>query len=233
METGRRSIETRIAVIDDEPDGARLLSAVLGVAGAKNVTTFSGAEAPEQAWKAVREGTRFDIAVVDVAMPKMDGYDLSVRMKGVLPRLKIVVVSAMPGYLEAARFLGGGEKALAVRYFEKPVPLMQFVDAVRSLAHPEKHGFSLLGTMLTGASGNGNPVTIQLSRQQATVLEIIMMADTPIPMPKIVEEMEAREGKTLAFQTVRTHLARTRDHIEGSTPLRIIHDGHGYSVVVE
>ena len=67
----------KVVVVDDDPDTRDLLKAILERSGAEATVVSSGQEALE-AIKTVRP----DVLLTDLAMPKMDGYELLEKVRG-------------------------------------------------------------------------------------------------------------------------------------------------------
>lgn len=66
----------RILVADDNRDGAETMSMLLKLSGHEVYLAHSGAEALE-----VAERERPDIAVLDIGMPDMNGYEVAERIR--------------------------------------------------------------------------------------------------------------------------------------------------------
>jgi DNA-binding NtrC family response regulator len=78
-----------ILVVDDERNIRNNLSMVLEAAGYKVDTAANGDEALVR----VKEG-RYDIAFVDIQMPKMDGLELLRLVRGLKPKMPVVMLTA-------------------------------------------------------------------------------------------------------------------------------------------
>ena len=73
---GARGGERRILVVDDNRDAAELLAELLGLDGFAARTAFDGVEA-----LAVGEAFRPDAVLMDLSMPRMNGYEAAVEMR--------------------------------------------------------------------------------------------------------------------------------------------------------
>jgi PAS domain S-box-containing protein len=72
----RASTKFRVLVADDLIDGADSMAMVLRAAGHEVVTAYDGSEAFARA-----ESFRPDVAVLDIGMPKLDGYEVCRRIR--------------------------------------------------------------------------------------------------------------------------------------------------------
>lgn len=94
-----------ILIVDDDPDDRRLLRGILEGNGYSVGEASSGKEALDSILN-----TRFDLIVLDLTMPEMDGLEV-LRAAKHLPMPKVIAVTGMaPVFsgrmLEAAKLLG-------------------------------------------------------------------------------------------------------------------------------
>ncbi|RZB34263.1 MAG: hypothetical protein SRB1_00031 [Desulfobacteraceae bacterium Eth-SRB1] len=104
----------KILIVDDEENMQVLLKRVLSKAGYDVECAGSGPEALRLA-----ENNRFDLAVVDVCMPEMDGIEVLEELKDINSQMPVVMISAYPswGKKETAGRLG------CTDYLSKPVDM--------------------------------------------------------------------------------------------------------------
>jgi DNA-binding response OmpR family regulator len=88
----------RILVVDDEPDITTALQIGLE-AGGFYVDTFTD---PELVLSNFKAGL-YDFVLVDIIMPKMDGFELYERLKKVDPDVKVCFLTASEMYHEKIR----------------------------------------------------------------------------------------------------------------------------------
>ncbi|MEV6741928.1 fused response regulator/phosphatase [Streptomyces sp. NPDC051104] len=107
-----------VLVVDDAPAGRHALGSVLARAGHHVVPVASGGEALTELHARVRDGTLPDVALVEVGLPDMSGFELCRRLKSSPPTAALPVVhfsaaSAGPG-VRCRGLDSGGEAYLSV-----------------------------------------------------------------------------------------------------------------------
>lgn len=96
-ETPRAAL-ARILVVDDEKDIANLLKIELDHTGFATEVAYRPSEALEK----FRAG-RFDLLVVDVKMPGMDGFALYEKLSGLDPAIRVCFLTAFSGLSDVVR----------------------------------------------------------------------------------------------------------------------------------
>ena len=117
----------RLLIVDDEPLFLESLGEILQLAGYEVVPAPEG----ETALRLARQHA-FDLAIIDIYMPKMDGLQLMQVLRRERPELPIIAISGrgldVPiDELPVARRLG------ATQVFDKPVNYQSLLEAVRTL----------------------------------------------------------------------------------------------------
>ena len=121
------SLECRILLVDDAPDNQRLLAHILRQAGAEVEIAENGQIAVERALERAAGDRPFDIILMDVQMPVMNGYEATqtLRLRGY--REPIIALSAQDSPEYASRCAAAGcDDVLA-----KPIRKGRLVGAVR------------------------------------------------------------------------------------------------------
>lgn len=93
----------RVLLAEDAPDNQRLISLLLRKAGAEVALAGDGAAAVEIALEAQRCGRPFDVVLMDMQMPVLDGYQATRRLRAAGYRAPILALTAnaMAGQREA------------------------------------------------------------------------------------------------------------------------------------
>ncbi len=94
----------RAIVVDDEP--IMLQSFMRNCADIPNLEVVAQFQSAEKALAYAEENT-FDLALLDVCMPCMDGIELAVRIRDIHPNVVIVFISAYDDYVRNFNEIGG------------------------------------------------------------------------------------------------------------------------------
>ena len=117
----------RILVVDDEPDLSRLFRLGLQEAGF-SVDVFND---PIAALDNYKTGF-YDLLLLDIKMPRMDGFDLYQHIRNKDEKVKVCFISAVEEYYHKFKDLFstmGQEKGCFIR---KPIPLHELVKIIKS-----------------------------------------------------------------------------------------------------
>ncbi|MEO0482353.1 MAG: response regulator [Planctomycetota bacterium] len=89
---GRRPLEgVRVLMVDDGPDNRRLISFHLASAGAHVETANDGREAVERFTETAQS---FDLVLMDMQMPEMDGYEATRRLREARVSIPVIAFTA-------------------------------------------------------------------------------------------------------------------------------------------
>jgi signal transduction histidine kinase len=99
---------SRILVVDDGPDNRRLLDLVLRKAGAQVTLASDGREGLSRALEALRAGEPFDLVLMDLQMPHVDGHQATAELRSAGYASPIVALTANAVQGERERCLSGG-----------------------------------------------------------------------------------------------------------------------------
>ena len=124
----------RILLAEDGPDNQRLISLVLRKAGAEVTVAENGQMALDFALEAQRAGTPFDIVLMDMQMPVMDGYEATRRLQeaGLSAPIVALTAHAMPEDRQRCLDVGCRE------YFSKPIDHRRMLTLIQATVEKDR-----------------------------------------------------------------------------------------------
>ena len=128
----RQALRGRILLAEDGLDARRLLARHLRAAGAEVETAENGLVACELALRAADAGTPYDLILMDMQMPELDGYAAAARLRAAGYRGPIVALTAHAMEDERARCLDAGCDGFAA----KPILRRALIEVARTYLAP-------------------------------------------------------------------------------------------------
>jgi len=116
------SESARILVIDDEETIRKTISMTLQHAGYSVDTAENGREAVRKS-----EESFYNLALIDVRLPDMEGTELLTKLKDTTPRMVKIILTGFPGLENAVRAINKGVDA----YLIKPVNATELLRVVK------------------------------------------------------------------------------------------------------
>lgn len=117
----------RILVVDDDESIRKTISTILEEKGYEVDTAESGREAIEKT-----HGGFYNLALIDIRLPDMEGTELLMRMKETTPRMVKIIVTGFPSLQNAMDAVNRSADA----YVIKPVRIDDLLETIR--VHLEK-----------------------------------------------------------------------------------------------
>jgi DNA-binding response OmpR family regulator len=120
----------RILLVDDQRDVTRMLRASLETLG--HHFTIVDVPSGEEALLEIKRGG-VDLLITDVRLPGISGLEVIKRLRKTNSLAQVIVMSG-----QSSSEIVGEAKKLGATYFNKPVPIGEFLDAVQKALGPEK-----------------------------------------------------------------------------------------------
>jgi CheY-like chemotaxis protein len=184
----------RMLIVDDNQTNRRILREMLAAEGIK----VDEASTAAQGLDLIRR-TKCDLAILDVQMPDMDGFQLAIAVRG---EQKIAHTNLL--MLTSAGQRGDGERcrALGIRgYLTKPISRSDLLEA--------------LGTVLAGSPGEaGTPevVTRHTIAESRRSLRVLLAEDNPVNQQVAVAMLVKRGHEVHVAGNGREAVKSVRDH---------------------
>ena len=218
-----------ILVVDDDKNTRKFFQALLESEG----YTVSLAENGEDAMEAM-EKTPVDLVVLDVMMPRMDGYEFTETLRELQNDLPILMVSAKQ--LPADRkqgFLSGTDD-----YITKPVDEEEMLLRIKALLRRSKivsEKKIVVGDVIldyTAMTVTGHGQTLELPQKEFLLLyKLLSYPGQIFTRIQLMDEIWGVESNT-GWETVTVHIGRLRKRFEDWPEFEIISvRGLGYKAV--
>ena len=201
-----------VLVADDDKNTRRLMQAVLERDGYTVSLAADGQEA-----LAVLDREHIDLVVLDVMMPRMDGYAFTAALRETKSDLPILMVSARHLPEDRKRgFLAGTDD-----YMTKPVDMEEMLLRIRALLRRAKIVSERLITV-GGVTLDYDAYTVSRAGEvqklpQKEFLLLYMLLSYPgkiFTRIQIMDEIWGAESDS-GWETVSVHVARLRKRFEG------------------
>ncbi|MGE5128443.1 MAG: response regulator [Sphingomonadaceae bacterium] len=201
----------RILIVEDDAALARGLARILESEGYAVDTVTRG----EQALLATRH-ERFDLVILDVGLPGMDGFEVLRRLRAVPDPAPVLLLTARDTLDDKVRGLDlGGDD-----YVAKPFAMSELVARVRALIRRSQaragpkvvHGPLVLDSVARRAYLSGAP--LELAAREWAVLEVLLARSGRIVSKDSIIQAVVGWGDDLSANAIEVYISRLRAKLE-------------------
>lgn len=216
----RGSMENTILVAEDDEDIIELLRIYLENEGYRILTAVNGVEAYE-----LVEKEKIDLAIVDIMMPKMNGYELTKKIRQHC-NIPIIILSAKNQDTDKIFGLNLG----ADDYIAKPFNPLEVTARVKSNLRrfynlnekyvKDQKGIVRLGELelnLAEVAVYKNGVGVELTPMEYKILTFLMQSPGRVYTKRQIYESICGEYFEADDNTIMVHISNIRDKIENDT----------------
>jgi len=203
--------ESKVSVllVDDDKNVRGSLARILRASGFTVSTASDGEEAlgyfSDHGEDASHATPRFDVAVVDLKMPGMDGQRLLEQIRSRCPRCPVVILTGYGTVRSAVDAMRSG----AFEFLVKPSSPEEIISLLNRAAQSTRIGDIAARDGTRGANGAASPVIVGQSRCLRTLMSLAeRVAATP---STVLIEGESGTGKELMARAIHSLSPRARD----------------------
>ena len=218
-----------ILVVDDDKNTRMYFSAVLENNGYTVSTAKNGEDALD-----IMDKEHIDLVVLDIMMPKMDGYEFTKTLRAGDNNLPILMVSAKQLPIDKNKGFAAGTDD----YMTKPVNQDEFLYRIKALLRRAKIASErkiVIGNVTLDYDSltvsRGNEVQ-ELPQKEFLLLYVLLSYPNKIfTRIQLMDEIWGAESET-GWETVTVHIGRLRKRFEGWSEFEIESvRGLGYKAV--
>ena len=219
----------QILVVEDDANTRKLMETVLVQNGYQPILAKDGLEALE-----LLDKKHVDLAVLDIMMPRMDGFELTKMLRETDCSLPILMVSAKEAPADKKRgFLIGTDD-----YMVKPVDEEEMILRIGALLRRSQiayeHRLTVGGTTLDydAFTLTSSGQTLSLPQKEFLLLYKLLSYQNKIfTRRQLMDEIWDMDSES-DERTVDVHINRLRDRLRGNPDLEIVTvRGLGYKAV--
>ena len=218
-----------IMVVDDDMHTRMLLQAVLEKANYSVFTAENGEQALE-----VMEKHHIDLVVLDIMMPKMDGYEFTKLLRETNNNLPILMVSSkhLPSDKEHGFLVGTDD------YMTKPIDKEEMLWRIKALlrrAQIANDRRIVVGSVVLDYDSftvlRGNEAQVLPQKEFLLLYKLLSYPGKIFTRIQLMDEIWGADSDT-GWETVTVHIGRLRKHFEGWSEFEIESvRGLGYKAV--
>ncbi|MBC7771372.1 MAG: response regulator, partial [Pyrinomonadaceae bacterium] len=121
-------LNSRVLLVEDGVDNQRLISLILRKAGATVEIAENGLIGVDRAWSAMTAGAPFDVILMDMQMPEMDGYQAAgeLRKRGYTGHIVALTAHAMQG--DAEKCIAAGCNGFLTKPVDRAVLIREIAE---------------------------------------------------------------------------------------------------------
>ena len=201
----------RILIVEDDATLASGIARILEGEGHAVDVVAKG----EHAVQGMRQ-ERFDVVILDVGLPGIDGFEVLRRMRAAGDRTPVLVLTARDALDDRIHGLDLG----ADDYMAKPFAMPELAARVRALVRRSQaqtgpkivHGPLVLDTIARRAQLNGVP--LDLAAREWAVLEVLLARVEKIVSKESIIQAVASWGEELTANAIEVYVSRLRAKLE-------------------
>lgn len=218
-----------ILVVEDDKNTRKLLSAILSNNGYNVLTAKDGEDA-----LSVLEHSHVDLMVIDVMMPKMDGYELTATLRDAGSQIPMLMLSAKQQVADIKQgFLVGIDD-----YLTKPFDFEELLLRIKALMRRSKivneHRLTVGNTVLDYKSYTViTPESTETLPQKEFLLlfKLLSYPNVVFTRLQLMDEIWGMDAES-DEHTVNVHINRLRTRFAGNKDFQIVTlRGLGYKAV--
>ena len=218
-----------ILVVEDNDNTRKLMQAVLSQNGYEPILARDGIEALE-----VLDRKHVDLIVLDIMMPRMDGYEFTETLRASGCELPILMVTAKEKPADKHKGFQIGTDDYMVKPVDEEEMLLRIAALLRRSRIVNEHRLEIGSTVLDydSLTVNCGGRTLELPKKEFMLLfKLLSYQNKIFTRRQLMDEIWDMDSES-DERTVDVHINRLRDHFRGNDDFEIVTvRGLGYKAV--
>lgn len=218
-----------ILIAEDDTNTRKLMSAILRQNGYEVLAAQDGAEALE-----LLEASQVDLMILDIMMPRMDGYRLTEKIRENGNMVPILMVTAKEASADKVRGFRAGTDDYMVKPVDEEELLCRIAALLRRSQIANEHKLAVGDTLLDYDSLTVSSPSFAAELPQKEFMILFHLLSYPnkiFTRRQLMDEIWEMYSET-DERTVDVHINRLRDKFKGSPDFEIVTvRGLGYKAV--
>jgi two-component system OmpR family response regulator len=215
----------KLLIVEDDASLASGLRRILEAEGHTVAVSLGGEDA-----MAAASQERFDLVILDIGLPRMDGFEVLRRLRTAEKPMPVLVLTARDAVEDRVRGLDLG----ADDYMVKPFAMPELTARVRALLRRSQshggprivHGPLTVDTVARRAFLRGEP--LELAAREWAVLEVLLAKTEKIVSKESIIQAVAGLAEELSANAIEVYVSRLRSKLEpAGVKIRTVR-GFGY-----
>lgn len=219
----------RILVVEDAPDMNRLIGKVLKKAGYSVDGCFNGEEA-----LACLRGAEYDAILLDVMMPKLDGYELLKRLRSKGVDTPVLFLTARDAVADRVKGLDLGADDYLVKPFDFDELLARIRAMTRKRAGSRSNQFTVadLTVDIERRTASRAGIEISLLPKEFTILAYMIRNQGIVLSREQIENQIWNYEYSGSSNNVDVYISRLRKKIDAGHAVKLLHTIRGVGWVL-
>ena len=201
----------KLLIVEDDASLASGLRRILEAEGHTVAVSLDGEDAVAAASR-----ERFDLVILDIGLPRMDGFEVLRRLRTAEKPMPVLVLTARDAVEDRVRGLDLG----ADDYMVKPFAMPELTARVRALLRRSQshggprivHGPLTVDNVARRAFLRGEP--LELAAREWAVLEVLLARTEKIVSKESIIQAVAGLGEELSANAIEVYVSRLRSKLE-------------------
>jgi len=220
--------DVRILLVEDDREVAEYVARGLEEEGNRVTICFDGAEGLRRAQKSA-----FDIVVLDVMLPLLDGFEVTRRLRAENNATPILLLTCRDAEQDVVRGLDAGADDYLTKPFSFEVLLARLRARTRAQSgEHSKLAYADLMIDLESHKVSRGKIPINLTRTEFAIVESLLRSAGRVVTRRHLIESVWGEGRVVGDNNLDVFIRFLRVKIDGPGQARLIHTvrGLGYSL---